>query len=676
MNYSFLIIILFHLVSCTTTEILRLPASSEDFKVEVYGHRWTGEDFSPIRGQLIEPSSNENPIISQLSYEYKVPVPRVQKELEEVSTAISWHREFDWSLSSLFNFEDKVTFGNYFKPAEFLSLSYKYNKSISEMLELYNDWMMQLFFINKEDNNINLIKDKLVKRLNNKIHPSLGIENTSELIPRYLELSLLFNKKPTEIIKDLQKINTPRGFVDSFGIHVKTLASYYHTKKPLNSIKSKLKTLKFNKENYLFNALSTDENIVKTSNEYFNIPYPWNIRASVFTRKSKHLAIFNMVMESLKSSKTYPVQGLHFHNNERPFMMGTNTWEDIHRIMAAIKISKIHIEHGIPLDSLMQAIHLFKNCMHPLKLIDLSIKSKTSFKIINSRKEDIFSEILTRFKKNGINVEKTIYGDHLIDNYRFNIYDVVEPLVSIEINSKIKASAIIESLFKESFHKIQMEDILDSIKNNAEAYNALYSHKSDLIYDKDVDFVFDIFKEQTKQRSVFTSEFIAALKVEEQKLSSNRLTHFAFKNNSNDIVGFFGIFDGRNIESDFTNRDNLLPLERKQIDIKIVERDINTPVIEIRRLAVAQDSGFEFETLLNFLADYLNDNYSPSTIVYAHTDSLGSRIFKSKAGFQVDSKSTDGKVVLKIELHKMVSHIKSKHFNCLNSLKSLIRSVD
>lgn len=150
--------------------------------------------------------------------------------------------------------------------------------------------------------------------------------------------------------------------------------------------------------------------------------------------------------------------------------------------------------------------------------------------------------------------------------------------------------------------------------------------------------VYQIFLRQLKRgRSAFSSDFIQKLKDEDLDARLDRTSIFRISNmrdpekpnrlvlpSSSKFSSFWGIFDGS--RSGNSERIGSLPFEKKNPDIKLIEREKNQKVLEIKRLASPE---VPLDLITRILAEHFVQMGMWDYQIIVHTDAVGARKFRA-----------------------------------------------
>lgn len=150
--------------------------------------------------------------------------------------------------------------------------------------------------------------------------------------------------------------------------------------------------------------------------------------------------------------------------------------------------------------------------------------------------------------------------------------------------------------------------------------------------------VYQIFLRQLKRgRSAFSPDFIQKLQDEDLNARLDQTSIFRISSlrnpekpthlimpSSSTFASFWGIFDG----SLSGNSDGIssLPFEKKNPDIKLIEREKNQKVLEIKRLASPE---IPLDLVTRILAEHFVQMGMWDYHIIVHTDAVGARKFRA-----------------------------------------------
>ena len=699
--YYKLLILSFIAFGCCHKSI-RIPASSEVTEetkvitVETYGHYWDGDQFSPVNNPENDLIPTLNPQEMSLSKKYGKTFEEVKEITRFFKKISSFHGLFDLELGAFYNFEDEDR--PFLNAIDLTELTLRLNTTKEIVKKHYLNWMDELFNLKSKDiihlckhfDNKESLSKKLQKhffqRYKKLIHKAIGIEDLSSLTTNFIFLSIVFDKTPKKIILLLKKIKTPKGFHDKFHILVNELTHYLLNSGNLNRIKKKLKNHDFTSKNFLYAFLSKKKVIEKIPQTSKQMPFPWNVYEMLLLEDSSTKKVLNDVHKQiieLSESGIFPKNGLHYNSNLRPFMMTDIIYHNIQARMASIKLVRVIKKNFLKTKKVLQDFKLLSNAADPVSILNTVYKVNTDVENFIFKSNAHLKKITSLIKKLGYNVIRTEFGDYSINKtnieFRYNLEDLANKMAKAEIEWNIPK----DNLYRPFQFKNDVRDIFklkgqlqEHIKNISQTLGEVFKRK----YAADVDFVYDIFKDQLTSRVVFNPKFISALRMEDDTLYNERLTHFTFKSNG-DIVAFFGLYDGTIKTSEIQQiNEARLPLERQIPGLILPERITSTPVIEVRRLAVSKESSFEFDRLLTYFSKFLEKNKMEDAILYAHTDRLGKIIFKRKAGMTIlenteQYSKKSGKFILRVEASKFIQKMNKKNIshNCYDLIRHFLK---
>jgi hypothetical protein len=200
--------------------------------------------------------------------------------------------------------------------------------------------------------------------------------------------------------------------------------------------------------------------------------------------------------------------------------------------------------------------------------------------------------------------------------------------------------------------------ITRKLEFSSEENKSLFKEWIDTLFE----FVYEGFSEEGLRREVLSLSFIEKLRAEDKSLPLERTQLISFTNIGYDSLGktskwalagelaaVIGLFDGQ--VNPIINSKPHLPVETKYKDLVLPERLTHSKVLEIKRLFSNSIKG---EEIARVLGEHLIQVEKTDFTIYAHTDRLGSRLFKNNYGFKPYMKFEDGTYLLKILAEKFI----------------------